>query len=240
MKNALGLAVLLLSFAGLAAPAGASWGQDSVVIDPAEPTSLDPVRIVVEGDWTCPRLSAPERVDRLVALSFDVCGSLAPPTHHVIERFVPPLDAGPYTLVILDNRSGAALHQQGFEVTDAGAPQPPEGESLVSDEVPGFRFKVRITGQGGDRRPGILEEVCLPETVCAGGAVEGRTEVLLRVVGPKPNGYLWPTFVRFTTSMVEVWVERVDTGEVRYYRLAPTVPGGDELEAGFDREGFEP
>lgn len=166
-----------------------------------------PVRIVVEGSWTCPSLSSPEVVGRLVVLSLAGCGSLAPPTHHVLARFAPPLDPGPYTLVILDDFDGALLHQQPFEVTDAGTPPPPEGEFL--------------------------------ETVCASGALPGRSEVLVRVVGPKPNGYLRPTFVRFTTSMVEVWVERTATGEVRYYRLAPTVPGGDELEAGFDRFGFE-
>jgi hypothetical protein len=239
MKRILGLCCLLLSIGAAPSPVLAAAGFDSIVLEPAEPSSLDPVRIVVEGSWTCPSLSSPEVVGRLVVLSFAECGSLAPPTHHVLARFAPPLDPGSYTLVILDDFDGALLHQQPFEVTDAGTPPPPEGEFLTSEEVPGFRFKVRITDQGGGSRPGTFEEDCLPETVCASGALPGRSEVLLRVVGPKPNGYLWPTFVRFTTSMVEVWVERTATGEVRYYRLAPTVPGGDELEAGFDRFGFE-
>lgn len=239
MKKIVALCFLLLSCPWMATSAEAGY-FDSVVIDPAEPTSLEPIRIVIEGFWTCPTTSAPEVVGRLVVVAFYPGDCLAPPTHHVIERFVPPLDAGRYELVVLEDYGGTPLHQQTFVVTDAGTPEPPAGEYLVSDEVPGFRFKVRITGQRGNSRPGTLEEVCLPETVCAGGAVPGRTEVLLRVVGPKPNGYLWPTFVRFTTSMVEVWLERIETGEVKYYRLAPTVPGGDELEAGFDRVGFEP
>lgn len=239
MRRTLGLYLLVLSFAALTPRALPASGFASIVLDPAEPTSLDPVRIVVEGGWTCPSLTTPEVVGFLVVLAFAECGSLAPPTHHRFDRFVPPLDAGPYTLVILDNFSGAVLHQQPFEVTDAGTPPPPEGEFLVSEEVPGFRFKVRISDQGGGTRPGTLEDACLPETLCASGALAGRSEVLLRVVGPSPNGHLWPIFVRFTTSMVEIWVERIDTGEVRYYRLAPTVPGGNELEAGFDRFGFE-
>ena len=233
------MSVFLLAMAALG---GAAVAQpvDSITHDPAEPTSTERVRIEVAGFWTCPELTAPEVVGSLVVLSFGPDFCLAPPTFQVIERFVPALEPGEHTVVVLDQFDGRVLAGKGFQVSDAGTPPMPAGEFLTSEQVPGFRFKVRITDQDGQSRPGRPEEACLPETVCASGALEGRTEVLLRVVGPKPNGYLWPTFVRFTTSAVEVWVERIATSEVKYYALAGTVPDGDDLEAGFDRVGFQP
>ena len=232
-------AVLALLLAATAVPCRAEV-FDSVVMEPAAPTSVDRIKITIEGFWTCPSLSAPEVVGHLLVLAFDAGPCLAPPTHQVFERFVAPLDAGPYALVILGDYEGSVLHQEQFQVADAGTPEPPDGAFLTSPEVPGFRFKVRITDPDGASRPGAFEAGCLAETLCASGALAGRSEVLLRVVGPKPNGYLWPTFVRFTTSMVEVWAEKTDTGELKYYRLAGTVPGGDELDGGFDRFGFTP
>jgi hypothetical protein len=62
----------------------------------------------------------------------------------------------------------------------------------------------------------------------------------LRILGPRPNGYLWPTVVRFTTSTVEVWIEQVSTGVGRYYRLEGASPGSEELTGFFDRTGFSP
>jgi hypothetical protein len=85
-----------------------------------------------------------------------------------------------------------------------------------------------------------MEPSCIDETVCVSGAVAGRSEIFLRVVGPKPNGRLWPTLVRFTTSTVEVWIEQVSTGEMRYYRLEGASPGDDDLTGLFDRQGFLP
>jgi len=64
--------------------------------------------------------------------------------------------------------------------------------------------------------------------------------VLVRIVGPKPNGYLWPTLAKLTTSRVEVWIEQVATGVLRYYRLEGASPGVDELPGLFDRTGFLP
>jgi hypothetical protein len=117
---------------------------------------------------------------------------------------------------------------------------PPPGPGFVPDAFPGFRFWVRIGGDEPAPRIGAPEPLCLPETACVSGALAGRTEVLLRIVGPKPNGYLWPTVVRFTTSTVEVWLERLATGERRYYRLDGAGPGSDELTGFFDRTGFLP
>jgi hypothetical protein len=104
--------------------------------------------------------------------------------------------------------------------------------------VPGFQFKVTI--RGATAIAGRLEPTCLPETVCVSGAIPGRPEVLLRVVGPRPNGLLWPTIVKFTTAEVEVVVRQVRTGQTKTYLLEGAAPGFDELTGLFDRNGFVP
>ncbi|MGD2115349.1 MAG: hypothetical protein PVG07_09870, partial [Acidobacteriota bacterium] len=121
-----------------------------------------------------------------------------------------------------------------------GPPPPPGGPWLTDPGFEGFRFKVSITPPGLPSLRGDREPACLPETVCVSGAVPGRAEVFLRIVGPKPNGYLWPTLVKLTTSRVEVWIERPATGAIRYYELAGARPGFDELPGLFDRFGFPP
>lgn len=117
---------------------------------------------------------------------------------------------------------------------------PPADPGLTSDELPGFSVKVRITSGSGTRVVGRAEANCIPETLCVSGALPGRSEVFVRVVGPKPNGRLWPTLVKFTTSTVEVWIEQLSTGIVRYYRLEGATPGSSELPGLFDRDGFSP
>jgi hypothetical protein len=119
-----------------------------------------------------------------------------------------------------------------------GGPPPPPGPFLTTAEIPGFRFKVQITG--ATSIAGTAVSACLDETLCVAGAIASRAEVFARVVGPKPNGYLWPTLVKFTTSKVEVWIEQTATGEVRYYVLRGAAPSFDELPGLFDRTGFLP
>lgn len=119
-------------------------------------------------------------------------------------------------------------------------PPPPPGPWLTSPAVPGFRFKVEIAPPGGSPRPGVAVPKCIPDTLCVSGALPGRSEVFLRVVGPKPNGRLWPTLVKFTTSKVDVWVEQESSGELKHYRLAGADGGSDLLPGLFDRDGFAP
>ena len=119
-------------------------------------------------------------------------------------------------------------------------PPRPEGPAITSPAVPDFAFHVRISGGSGQSIYGAAELSCIPETLCVSGALPGRSEVFLRVVGPKPNGFLWPTLVKFSTSTVEVWAEQLSTGLVRYYRLEGATPGRDELPGSFDRDGFLP
>lgn len=119
------------------------------------------------------------------------------------------------------------------------APPPPSGGGWITSEaLPGFRVKARITA-GGAAQP-VRKEPCIAQTLCLSGAVPGRPELFVRVVGPKPNGYLWPTLVRFTTSTVEVWIEQLATGNLRYYRLEGVTPESSELNGLVDREGFQP
>ncbi|HEX5757989.1 MAG TPA: hypothetical protein VF121_02240 [Thermoanaerobaculia bacterium] len=116
---------------------------------------------------------------------------------------------------------------------------PPPGAWLTSSEVPGFRFKVRVTG-GGRVLDGVKEGDCIAETLCVSADVPGRPALFLRVVGPRFNGYFWPTIVKFTTSQVEVWIEQVQTGSIRYYVLSGANPSSSELPGFFDRTGFLP
>ncbi|HUP41920.1 MAG TPA: hypothetical protein VM599_01800, partial [Thermoanaerobaculia bacterium] len=118
-------------------------------------------------------------------------------------------------------------------------PLPPGDEWLESAALAGFRVQVRITA-GGEEIPARAEAACIPETLCVSGALPGRSEVFVRIVGPKPNGFLWPTLVKFTTSTVEVWIEQLATGVLQYYRLEGATPSSSELPGLFDRTGFEP
>jgi hypothetical protein len=110
---------------------------------------------------------------------------------------------------------------------------------LRSAAFPDFKFKVDITA-GDLVIPGAQENDCLPETLCVSGALPGRSEVFLRIVGPRPNGKLWPTLVKFTTSRVDVWIVQESTGVEKHYVLEGASPGFDELPGRFDRDGFEP
>lgn len=118
-------------------------------------------------------------------------------------------------------------------------PEPDPAGWFVDPAFPGFRFNVLITA-GGASRPGVPEPVCLPETVCVSGAVPGRVEVLLRIVGPKPNGHLWPTLFKASTARFDVWIEQDSTGTVKHYLLEGAGPGSSDLPGLFDREGFLP
>lgn len=148
------------------------------------------------------------------------------------------LSAGKVFLAATDGTRGREL----FSVPLSGLPdaenEPPFGPWLASPSVPGFRFKVRIGDAPGIA--GVRETACLAETLCVSGAVRGRSEVFLRIVGPRPNGLLWPSLIKFTTSAVEVWIEQLATGALRHYRLEGARPEFDELPGFFDRDGFVP
>lgn len=135
----------------------------------------------------------------------------------------------------------AATRNGLFRFSTTGGPAPPAGADWLHDAaVPGFRVKVRIDQGGGATIPGTKAPVCIPETICVAGALPARAELFVRMVGPKPNGRLWPTLVKFSTSRIEVWIQQLSTGELRYYELRGASPGVDELPGLFDRSGFLP
>jgi hypothetical protein len=100
--------------------------------------------------------------------------------------------------------------------------------------------KARITAQNGVQPDVRRESACIPETLCISGALPGRSELFVRVVGPRLNDKLWPTLVRFSTSRIEVWIQQLSSCDGQYYDLPATTPGSSSLDGLFDRDGFDP
>lgn len=111
--------------------------------------------------------------------------------------------------------------------------------TFISPAFPDFRFTIRIFS-GAEEQPVQLESDCIPETVCVSGAVPGRSELFLRIIGPRPNGHLWVNLVRFTTSRIEVEIEQLSTGDRNTYVLDPVPRESDELPGRVDKEAFLP
>ncbi len=115
---------------------------------------------------------------------------------------------------------------------------PPDG--FFSDpNYPDFRFRVTI-GEVGSTINGAREDTCLEDTVCVSGQIPGRSELFIRILGPRPNGFLWPTLVRFTPSRVRVEIRQLSTNQTNTYLLDPIPPGTDLLDGLQDRTGFSP
>lgn len=145
----------------------------------------------------------------------------------------------PATTVVFGRFSTAFSALRPFLAPEPEEEPPPDDGFLRTDALPGFKFRVEITGGGGTRE-GTKDDDCIPETLCVSGAIPGRSEVFVRIVGPKPNGKLWPTLVKFTTSRVEVTIVQEASGEERRYVLEGAAPGTSDLPGLFDRGGFDP
>ncbi len=115
-------------------------------------------------------------------------------------------------------------------------PQPP-GRWIESATVPGFRVQARMTSAGASRV--LTKAPCIAETFCLAGATAGVTDLFVRVPGPKPNGYFWPTMARFAPATLEVWVQQRKTGKIRYYKLNAPPADSSQLDGYFDRLGFK-
>ena len=115
-------------------------------------------------------------------------------------------------------------------------PAPPSDEWLTSPDLPGFEAQVRIESE----RLGVAEPICIAEALCVSGALPGRPEVFVKVIGPRPNGFLWVQISRFTPSRLEVWLRQVAGGETRYYQLEAVGPDTADVSGLQDREAFSP
>lgn len=129
------------------------------------------------------------------------------------------------------------LQALGIRAIFTPSPLPPPTPPLVTPSLPGFQFWVRI---GGNRAGTAAKTPCPAETLCVAGAIPTRAEVFVRIVGPKPNGYLWPNIVKFNTTATEVWILQVATGDLQYYALPALDPETDTLPGLVDRTGFLP
>jgi hypothetical protein len=123
-------------------------------------------------------------------------------------------------------------------------PPPPPGPVCPSGyfgdaSYPDFCFRVTI-GNPGDTVSGTREPDCIQETVCTSGRLAGRSEVFVRIIGPRPNGFLWPTIVRFTPARVLVDIHQLSTTQTNTYLLPAVPPGVDDISGLQDRTGFLP
>jgi Fibronectin type III domain len=131
------------------------------------------------------------------------------------------------------NASGNSAYTNAVTVT---TPQGTGGGGFITTpEFPDFRFRILINGQ-----PARRENDCMPDTLCVSGAVPGRAEVFVRIVGPRANGFLWPNIIKFTTSRVEVEIQQISRGATKTYVLPGVDASSNDLIGFFDRTGFLP
>lgn len=142
-------------------------------------------------------------------------------------------------VVKTDDEGEFGDYQLSLQCSGDNPPPPGPGGFFTDPQYPDFEFRVRITA-AGSTITGVREPDCIDETVCVSGNLPGRSEVFLRVIGPRPNGFLWPTIVRFTPSRLDVDFRQISTGQTRSYVLPAVPPGEDDLSGRQDRTGFLP
>jgi hypothetical protein len=111
---------------------------------------------------------------------------------------------------------------------------------LTTPDFPGFRFRVKVTPSAGAPFFGNRVVECMKDALCVAGQLAARAEIVLRLIGPRPNGYLWLQAVRFTPSQLDVDVHQIETDVVKSYRLDSIPPDQDILDGLFDRTAFLP
>lgn len=136
------------------------------------------------------------------------------------------------------NAAGASAPSAEVDAVlpDDPGPGVPSGEWMVSAEAPGYRFKARFGGPAG--RLGRSSTDCLPRTVCVSNAGLGRSELQIRILPDRPNGFDWVLVSRLSLSWTEVWVERIVDAKRRYYSLPIASAGFVELPGVLDTEAF--
>jgi hypothetical protein len=233
-------------------PAGEPRGAEHAA-DPSTPGDhfLSDVGLTSEGavwvSWTTVGNFIPSAGVNESVISLRPFDLAAEPTGDA-EDVATTIAAGPF---LTGGRGGALVAWrpmasstivEGFVVGKAGGESGPPSApfAIESLELPGFRVWVRFSPQDTASSWGTLVAPCLAQALCAAGLLPARAEVIVRLIGPKPNGFLWPQIVRFTTDPVEVWVQQKATGVTRYYLLSEGSPGSETLTGRVDRHGFRP
>lgn len=200
-------------------------------------TSPDPVRIGSDVSWlyTPPAEVDEVRIWRIALTSDEINAVMQGPILAPQPGLVAAWSLDHITDGTFDDAAGshdATGHGEGSIV----APPVPAGSWITVPDLSRYRFKVRINGvTTGTQVPG-----CMPETVCIAGVIPSRTEVLLRVIGPRPNGWMHAQVIKFTVSRVEVWVNDLATGLTRYYELNSVGAESSILPGIVHKEAFVP
>lgn len=143
-------------------------------------------------------------------------------------------------LVTFKNEPGGALRAHFDNVGLCRTGSCGDEGWITSSQFPNHRFRVTVGPSSAAPFFGAEVADCIPGAVCVSGALAGRAEVLLRLIGPRSNGYLWLQAVRFTPSELEIEVEQSSTRVVRTYRLDAIPPDEDTLDGLVDRTAFLP
>ncbi len=187
------------------------------------------------------------------SLEYDTVGEVTSPGSWVQvqgDYTAPPGAAGAKVIPgVIKNEAGGTFTAYFDEASILPADEAPPGGSeecqplpgpyVTDSDFPGFRFKVEIVNGAGSLAANPEPE-CLAETLCLSGALSGRTEVEIRVIGPRPNGYLWFEVVRFTPAALNIRAEKVSDATCRFYRLPAIPAASDELSGFVDRTAFLP
>ncbi len=176
-------------------------------------------------------------IDSIINGAFQQIGTVGANVTAARITQLTPQTAYTFRVRALNGTTTSAPSNQVTATTPAGSGG--GGGYLTTPAIPNFRFMVRIFNTTTPIA-GAMESDCIPDTLCVSGAVPGRSEVFVRIVGPRPNGYLWPTLVRFTPSRVEVDVQQISTGITKTYVLPAIPDNSDDLSGLQDRTGFLP
>jgi Fibronectin type III domain len=176
------------------------------------------------------------RIEQLVGGGFQEVGTVGANTTSVGITGLAPATSYSFRVRASNAAGNSEYTNTASAITQGAPPPPPTGAWLTTSQLSGFQFKVRINGTS----LGSQVADCVPETLCVAGSIPTRAELFLRIIGPRPNGFLWAQVIRFTTSRLEVWVQRTSGGVIQYYDL-PSVSQDSEVLSGLvDKEAFQP
>lgn len=134
------------------------------------------------------------------------------------------------------NEVYAAFKAFGVRTEVSLVPPPPATGAFTSDEFPGYQFWVRFAGT----KIGVADEDCLPLTICVAAAPGSRIETFLRIVGPKPDGFLWFAVAKFNLPKTEIWAQQLSSGKLNYYLLPAVTESESEIPGFVDKRAFLP